>query len=211
MRKEKICRLCNKEKSYDSVHQKYACHPCKAEYAKKWRLKNPDKVKALNIQQREKRKEYVKIEKLIDPDRFKKKIEAKKFCDKHNQAHILSTDGGWICRECKRLYAINYNSNQRHKLYRKLKEFCLTEEEYNQLHKKTNSKCYICNLPETKMFKGKIIEIAIDHCHKAEKLGKMKVRGLLCHSCNLSLGGFKDNIDLLKSAIRYLEQYEETD
>ena len=32
-----------------------------------------------------------------------------------------------------------------------------------------------------------------------------KIRGLLCSNCNRGLGHFKDNIDILKSAIKYLE------
>lgn len=33
-----------------------------------------------------------------------------------------------------------------------------------------------------------------------------KVRGLLCHNCNVSLGHFKDSTDILKNAIYYLEK-----
>jgi hypothetical protein len=42
-------------------------------------------------------------------------------------------------------------------------------------------------------------ELAIDHCHKTGK-----IRGLLCKNCNQGLGQFKDNIDLLLSAAKYL-------
>lgn len=199
----KICNLCNNEKIYDAVHQKHICYPCKAEYARKWRLKNPKKVKIQNIQQREKRKEYIKKEKLIDPNKYKKRKEAKKFCEKHNQKHELTPDGQFVCRECKRLYAINYRANVKHKLYRRLKKFSLTVEEYNELWARTDGKCYICNLPETKIVMNNAIDIAIDHCHITGK-----VRGLLCHYCNTGIGHFKDDIELLHSAIRYLQEYK---
>jgi hypothetical protein len=40
----------------------------------------------------------------------------------------------------------------------------------------------------------------IDHCHKTNK-----IRGLLCHHCNLALGHVDDNIEKLKGLISYLE------
>ncbi len=206
----KYCSKCNLEKYYDEINQKYVCHPCKAEYARSWRLKNPDKVRTANTQQRKKRIEYIKKEKLIDPDRYKKKVVAKKFCDKHQLLHELNADGSWVCRECKRLYAINYRINNKHKMYRRLKIFSLTLDQYNELWNKTDGRCYICDQPETRIVKGILIDISIDHCHESEKLGKMKVRGLLCGRCNKSLGGFKDDITLLQKAIEYLKRHEHT-
>lgn len=41
----------------------------------------------------------------------------------------------------------------------------------------------------------------IDHCHETGNL-----RGLLCSPCNLSLGGFKDSVQLLEQAINYLNR-----
>jgi len=45
----------------------------------------------------------------------------------------------------------------------------------------------------------------IDHCHDTETF-----RGWLCHSCNRALGGFSDNVDILKKAIIYLKKHRET-
>lgn len=40
----------------------------------------------------------------------------------------------------------------------------------------------------------------IDHCHNTNK-----VRGILCSSCNMGLGLFKDDTRVLQSAIKYLK------
>jgi len=39
----------------------------------------------------------------------------------------------------------------------------------------------------------------VDHCHTS-----LKVRGILCHHCNILLGGAKDNPTTLSAAITYL-------
>jgi hypothetical protein len=43
--------------------------------------------------------------------------------------------------------------------------------------------------------------LGVDHDHITGK-----VRGLLCNDCNLGIGHFKDNIEKLKLAIKYLEE-----
>lgn len=60
--------------------------------------------------------------------------------------------------------------------------------------------CAICRLPETKIIKGRVIALSVDHCH-----AQGHVRALLCAACNTGLGAFRDNPDLLRAAISYLE------
>ena len=43
--------------------------------------------------------------------------------------------------------------------------------------------------------------LSIDHCHKANR-----VRGLLCDCCNNLLGRCRDNTDILRKAMRYLNE-----
>jgi len=42
----------------------------------------------------------------------------------------------------------------------------------------------------------------LDHNHE-----NGQIRGVLCHGCNLGLGGFKDNPNLLLKAIRYVRYW----
>ena len=56
-------------------------------------------------------------------------------------------------------------------------------------------KCAICN--------GVMARVNIDHSHKTGKR-----RGLLCTSCNTSLGKFKDSPEILMNAINYLLLFE---
>lgn len=67
----------------------------------------------------------------------------------------------------------------------------LTFEDREKLIKDQNSKCLIC---------GEKKKLIIDHDHKTGK-----VRGLLCNDCNLGLGRFKDNIEIISNSILYLQ------
>lgn len=68
------------------------------------------------------------------------------------------------------------------------------------------NKCAICGEEETTVHgqSKKVQPLSIDHDHK---LGH--IRGLLCNKCNNGLGLFKDNVELLSSAIEYLTNYKE--
>jgi hypothetical protein len=76
------------------------------------------------------------------------------------------------------------------------KRFNMTLEEYNLILEKQENKCFICRTDVS--LTGK--RLHVDHDHK-----NGKIRGLLCNQCNLGLGAFKDNIELFKKAIEYLQ------
>jgi 5-methylcytosine-specific restriction endonuclease McrA len=58
--------------------------------------------------------------------------------------------------------------------------------------------CAICGNKNQSNTKYPLI---VDHSHVTDK-----VRGLLCPKCNLGLGHFQDNTELLCKAIDYLEK-----
>lgn len=63
----------------------------------------------------------------------------------------------------------------------------------NRMYAQSKGACAICGVRPDR-------SLALDHCHKTGKL-----RGLLCFSCNVALGHFKDDPKLLRKAIRYLK------
>ena len=71
------------------------------------------------------------------------------------------------------------------------KRYNLVDGGLEELKIKQDFKCAICK-EET--------NLAVDHCHNSTK-----VRGLLCNNCNNGLGRFKDSIELLENAIKYLK------
>ena len=82
------------------------------------------------------------------------------------------------------------------------KKYGITEQIYIEMMAEQNNVCSICGEPETSLSNiGNSKAMAIDHCHDTGR-----VRGLLCSNCNKALGLFKDNIDVMASAISYLKQ-----
>lgn len=77
---------------------------------------------------------------------------------------------------------------------RKYSKYGITQEIVDQILLEQNNKCYICSTEFTES-----VKLNIDHCHET-----MKVRGLLCVNCNVGIGHFKDNVELLQSAINYI-------
>ena len=75
----------------------------------------------------------------------------------------------------------------------------ITVEEYDQAFEDQNGRCAICGLTEVGHTKQAILNADHDHVTR-------QFRGLLCHRCNMALGLFKDNIDVLARAISYLKQ-----
>lgn len=80
----------------------------------------------------------------------------------------------------------------KHKQTNRCGKYGLTPQEFNTLLRKQRGRCRIC--------RHKLSKPCIDHCHKSNR-----VRGLLCHLCNVGLGHFRDDAKLLRSAIKYLE------
>lgn len=115
-----------------------------------------------------------------------------------------------ICKECKQEKHLDnfYTAKGYHngdckvceKFKRKLRKLNKAPNKtYESMLKSQNNKCKICGSTDP----GHNSEsFCIDHCHSAGH-----IRGLLCHSCNLGLGNFKDNIDSLQKAIKYLTNY----
>ena len=67
--------------------------------------------------------------------------------------------------------------------------------DYNDMLEAQGHKCAICGQDETR-FKKKLV---IDHDHSTGA-----VRQLLCNMCNHGIGNFKDDIDLMANAIKYI-------
>jgi len=85
----------------------------------------------------------------------------------------------------------NYSAIMRDR--RLINKYNISQLDYELLVKKQDGKCVICRKDNT---------LVVDHNHKTGN-----IRELLCDKCNLGLGNFKDNIELLSNAIMYLKKH----
>lgn len=73
----------------------------------------------------------------------------------------------------------------------------LTPEQYQAMETAQGGLCAICKKPPT----GRWKRLHVDHDHTTGK-----VRGLLCFCCNAMLGQARDDMNVLQSAMAYLQQ-----
>lgn len=97
-------------------------------------------------------------------------------------------------RECNK--GMQKRAQKRHGLLRK---YGMAEADYDRMVAEQLGLCLICRQsPDGTTRHGRLY---VDHCHDSGK-----VRGLLCHGCNVSLGHMRDDADRLEAAARYLRE-----
>lgn len=82
------------------------------------------------------------------------------------------------------------------------KRYGITEDTYNNMLKSQNNRCLTCGCTELGARNCGKSKLSIDHDHKTSK-----IRGLLCHKCNLTSGHIENsNNIIITNIIKYLER-----
>lgn len=81
--------------------------------------------------------------------------------------------------------------------------FGITPEKYASMLQVQGGVCAICKQPETAKIQGRVKELSVDHDHRTKK-----IRGLLCWTCNTTLGKVKDQPKRLRMMADYLERHQ---
>ena len=124
-------------------------------------------------------------------------------CDCKACTRRRAAKNGWQRKVRERSKVDDRDENWDRSEYRaeRFARYGLTEATYFDLLKAQGGKCAICDTDKPGgQGKNRPSGWHIDHDHKTGR-----VRGLLCHKCNVGLGHFQDSIDTLKAAIKYLE------
>lgn len=117
----------------------------------------------------------------------------------------------WQCRSCGRDFlplslshkfcdredCTRGSKSEQERRYRYKRKWGLSIEEFEAMIKKQDGKCAICS---TNVPGGAHNVWHIDHDHETDE-----IRGLLCSKCNIGLGHFQDDFELLQKASEYLK------
>lgn len=77
--------------------------------------------------------------------------------------------------------------------------------DWHQMFVDQDFKCKICKTPITQECNQKHKGRGhVDHCHSTGK-----IRGILCHQCNVAMGLVKDDTSILQNMIGYLKEHEQ--
>lgn len=97
----------------------------------------------------------------------------------------------------------NPEKHLHYKMKHDLSKYGLTIVSYSEMFESQGGKCYICGTSES-CGRLKHRTLCVDHCHSSGK-----VRSLLCNRCNRVLGMVSEDVDIMKSMIKYIGIHHE--
>jgi hypothetical protein len=219
-----ICKICQNE--FDATHKKsiICSEECvqinRKRIKREYYLRNTELVKLRaktmaengykwipsedkKIKYREKRKKWTAVDKNKNPEKYIEKYKAFNNNEKRKayMKEYYKNNTEQLRKNTKKYRSkliIQGNRDDYH-LRRK---FGFNRQHYDMMSMSQNHLCLICKQPETRIIRGKVARLAVDHCHKTGK-----IRGLLCARCNLGIGRFEDSPELLRESAKYIEDH----
>lgn len=132
--------------------------------------------------------------------------ESKPLSEFYNYAK--SEDGKYHrCKECDEDKRREFKRNNRDKAILRSRKnnlkyiYNLTLDDYDRMLEIQGGGCAICGTTVPGKGKNHKKSFCVDHDHESGE-----IRGLLCNSCNRAIGLMYDNLEIVKSAVTYLEK-----
>ena len=164
-------------------------------YRKDYKLKNKEALekyfREYKLNNKEKIREGNKLYRLKNKEQIKKM--KRKWYDE-NKPHCRQKTILWKLKNPEKNYLYGKKSELKIK-------YGITLEQYYDMIKNQNNKCFICSIEFDKNIKW--LKPHIDHDHQTNK-----VRSLLCLHCNTTIGYAKENINTLSNMINYLKEHK---
>lgn len=186
----KLERLVTKENPYKEYNQKFQ---------KKYRLENLEKLNAYHREYRAANREKIRAKQNAKYAANKEEISknrralwaANREVNRAKKREEYRTNATAYIKRAK-----EYKKTPQGKLVNKdswLKQkYGISLAQWEAMSLSQNGLCKVCKTEKV---------LHTDHCHKTGI-----VRGLLCHGCNVGLGGFRDNTEFMLAGIEYLKE-----
>jgi Recombination endonuclease VII len=182
------------------------CNHCRRKRVQEFRAVDPEWGK--RKYQREKKWALAHQLALIAPPDHRRCCVCKALKNRDDFWHSKMTKDG-LARECKECMtvrnkksAIKHAVKRRalHRNYNLKKLYNITADRFDEMVQEQEGKCAICSDDITNSGKNP----CVDHNHKTGN-----VRSILCQNCNFAIGGFKEDVNILNSAIEYLDKWRD--
>lgn len=86
------------------------------------------------------------------------------------------------------------------------KNYGITYDEFLSMYEASGGHCTICGADIIHKGRNTHKRAVLDHCHKTGK-----IRGILCHMCNSSIGLMREDKELVMKVYKYLEFHDTKD
>lgn len=124
------------------------------------------------------------------PDRIREKNR------RDREADLQKNDPDYQ-REYRKTYYERPEIKRRRRCAELQRKYGITLETYERMLKEQNGTCKICG------GEPKVKSLHVDHCHTSGK-----IRGLLCTSCNTTIGKEENSPGLLQGMLEYIEEHK---
>jgi len=184
MSKRINCRDCGNK--IDGKGCRGLCTSCYRKWRLEYQNKNSDKLRLDKASYYQRNKDDIKSKQKIYRQLHKSELSEKgREYRKKNKKRLDKYYSEW-----------SKNNQNKKRNAHLLRKFGINLEQYNTLLQLQKGKCAICGRKEASNSKP---NLSVDHDHKTGN-----IRGLLCNRCNIVLGLIDDSIDILATAIDYL-------
>lgn len=218
---QRVCKYCGVQLE---PPLRSACNPCKREktreYHRNWERNNPrprrrdqrTTCRDCGTGLSEKEETYCNPCKRLRNKSAQERRKANNAVCKGCQGPLDGANA-YRCKDCYRAYMAEWRSKDPEKsrktsqIYARRRKYGLSADDFDRMWDSQQGRCEICNCEmEEKHERGRNNSrtVSVDHSHSTGA-----VRGLLCTGCNSGLGKFKDEIEVVRSALTYLLKYEE--
>jgi tetratricopeptide (TPR) repeat protein len=157
------------------------------------RVRQRKKAHRENPEVREQIRQYQKA--------YRENPENKEQIRQRKKAHRENPENKEQIRQYQKAYRENPEVRERVRGSHRRRRYGLTEDQYRAMYEAQEGRCANpgCRTPLDLL---PALYVHVDHCHKSGK-----VRGILCHNCNKTLGYADDNPKILRGLLRYLKEH----